>query len=638
MRNKCWIGVLAAAWLCGALACDVSVDAALEGADPSNTDPNHTNNNAPHGSDGVGSDSQGNGPHGSDPLGSDPLGSDPHGSDPVDSDSSVPDGSPQLVYALNAGGSEVVADGITYHADAFFDGGTPHTVAPNISGAFHQDLFQSERYGTFRYEIPVTDATYDVNLHFAELYQSAANARLFHVDVEGESLLYNKDLFADVGAFTAYTVSLSDIAVSDGRLTIDLESVADNATICGFDIWSRTGGKFVAPAPPEPPEPGTATDEDSGMDCVVGSPRNANGGTSSVLPDPFTAWSGDAITTKEGWRCRRREILTELENKILGPKAPPPESVTGSITNSTYEVTVTNEGATTSFSGSVSLPRTGSAPYPAIIMLSASASLNAEVLSSEGIATISYNPYDIASEAARDFTTGKYYTVNPSYRNKTGALMAWAWGVSRIIDMLERNPNIIDPSKIAAHGCSRFGKGAFVAGAFDERIALGLPFEPGTGGPAPLRALLTLDVEGQPLSNANGEASWFAQVSSQFDENTVAVDMNDVAVLYAPRGLLLMDNAHVDWLSYKANYLGMAAARKVYVAMGRGDALWYAGNTSNGSHCVTRTEYAEPLRAMIKKFLKGDATPTTGGLNAHSNHGNINVDAWTQGWKTITLQ
>ena len=35
---------------------------------------------------------------------------------------------------------------------------------------------------------------------------------------------------------------------------------------------------------------------------------------------------------------------------------------------------------------------------------------------------------------------------------------------------------------VGVTGCSRFGKGAFIAGAFDQRVALTLPIESGTAG------------------------------------------------------------------------------------------------------------------------------------------------------------
>ena len=549
-------------------------------------------------------------------------------------------GENQLVYAINSGGAKVSSGDITYQEDRFADGGTPHEVTKTISGTTNQQLFRTERYGDFSYSVPVTNGTYSVTLHFAELYQSAASARSFDVSVQGKSLFKNMDLFAEVGAATAHSVSMENIQVSDGKLNITLKSNKDNATICGFEIWSSTGGKFVEPPPPPPPEPGTATDEDTGLDCVVGKPSGSNGGSSTVLPDPFTFWDGTTVKTKEDWRCRRRELVTEVENRILGPKAPPPESVTGTISNTSYTVNVSNKGQSISFNGKISLPRSGSAPYPAIIMIGGGGmfnSLNSDVLESEGVATIDYNNNDIKPETAGNYSNGKYYTVNPDFKNKTSALVAWAWGISRIIDMIEKNPTVIDPTKIGVTGCSRLGKAAFVAGAFDERIALSIPVEPGTGGPAPLRALLSLDTAGQSVSSANGEASWFASVSGSYNANSAAADMDAVAMMYAPRGLLLMDNPHIGHLSYKANYLGMASAEKVYNAMGKKDAIWYLGNSGNGNHCSVRAEYGTALKNMIQKHFKGKAV-TTGGMDKHTNHGNINVDSWTKGWNVGTIQ
>lgn len=99
----------------------------------------------------------------------------------------------------------------------------------------------------------------------------------------------------------------------------------------------------------------------------------------------------------------------------------------------------------------------------------------------------------------------------------------------------------------------------------------------------------------------------------------------------------MMDNPHIDHLSYKANLLGSAAAYEVYQAMGREDALWYLGNTGNGTHCAVRPEYAGPLRAMIQKFLKGDASTTTGGLDTHANHRDVDFSSWSGGWNIGTI-
>lgn len=558
----------------------------------------------------------------------------PPGSSAVLPSSSGSTGLEKLVYAVNAGGTKTTMGGIEYQDDKFASGGSPHAVTDPIAGTTEGTLFQSEVYGSFKYEVPVSNATYKVILHFAELYQKAAGARTFNVTVEGKVLATELDLFAKAGALTAYSDTIEGVKVTDGTLTIDLESIVDNATICGFAIFSSDGGVVVTPPPPPPIEPGTASKEDTGRDCVVGTPTGANGGSGTVLPDPFTKWDGTQVKTMEDWRCRRREIVVEVEKRILGEKAPPPQTVTGTVTNSGYTVNVTNAGKSMSFSGKITLPTSGKAPYPAVIVIGGFNSLNSDVLSSEGVAVIAYDNSAILAETSGNYSTGKYFDVNPDQKGKTGSLVAWAWGVSRLIDVIEKNPGVIDPTKLGIHGCSRLGKAAFVIGAFDERIALGLPLEPGTGGPAPLRALPSLG--GQTVASANGEANWFGPMSKSY-ASSMAVDMDDVASMYAPRGLLMMDNPHIDHLAYKANYLGSAAAAKVFKAMGRSDALWYLGNSGNGNHCATRAEYGAPLRAMIKKFLKGDGAATTGGLDKHANHGTINVDGWTSGWKEGTI-
>ena len=68
-------------------------------------------------------------------------------------------------------------------------------------------------------------------------------------------------------------------------------------------------------------------------------------------------------------------------------------------------------------------------------------------------------------------------------------MIAWAWGVSRIIDVMETSDTtgLFNRTAISVTGCSRNGKGALVVGAFDERIALAIPQESGSGGAASWR-------------------------------------------------------------------------------------------------------------------------------------------------------
>lgn len=157
-----------------------------------------------------------------------------------------------LVYAVNAGNSVAATlNGVVYQPDRFASGGMTQIVSDPITGATEDTLYQSERYGTYRYEIPVTNATYSILLHFAELYHNAAGARVFNLSVEGQAILSDFDLFAMAGHDGAYDELVENIAVTDGNLTIDLTTIVDNGTISGFAIYSSDGGAFRGEAEPE---------------------------------------------------------------------------------------------------------------------------------------------------------------------------------------------------------------------------------------------------------------------------------------------------------------------------------------------------------------------------------------------------
>ena len=64
-----------------------------------------------------------------------------------------------------------------------------------------------------------------------------------------------------------------------------------------------------------------------------------------------------------------------------------------------------------------------------------------------------------------------------------GALRAWQWGVSRLIDFFEAHPDsMVDATKVGIEGLSRYGKAAIVTEAFEPRIAVGLIGSSGEGG------------------------------------------------------------------------------------------------------------------------------------------------------------
>lgn len=540
-----------------------------------------------------------------------------------------------MVIAINSGGGPTTYNGVQYQEDQFSDGGTANSTTDPIAGTTEDTLFQSERYGSYSYEIPVSNATYSLKLHFTELYQTAAGSRSFNAVVEGVTVVTSLDLFSEVGHDTAYTVEVNNVPVSDGKLTIELETLVDNATLAGFAIYS-VDGKFVEPPPPPPPPPIPKSAENPGADCTV--PTLPSGGSlpaNANLPDPFTKIDGTRITEKSQWWCRRQEILKQAYNYIYGEKPTPPESVTGSISGNTITVNVTDKGKSISFTATINAP-SGNGPFPVMIGYGGGffgtgipAGLQT-ILTRHGVATISYDPYGLGAEnGGSGAKAGKFYDLYGS-NHSAGLLTAWGWGVSRIIDVLEQQARF-NASRVGVTGCSRFGKGPFIASAFDARIALSMPVESGIGGVPALRLVPRLDSAGEQPYHAMSYERWLnpgsmspfttSNSTTGHNLNKLPIDTHSVIGLIAPRGLLVIDNPGIANLDPNSAWVATKAGQMVYDGLGFGTNVGYIG--AGGDHCAWRTQYSAPAEAFVRKFLAGDSTATTGSFATSGSQPNV---------------
>ncbi len=245
------------------------------------------------------------------------------------------------------------------------------------------------------------------------------------------------------------------------------------------------------------------------------------------MPDAFTFLDGSKVNTKADWKKRKEEIATLYQQHMYGvwrsgeqvDYEELTEVVTGHFTAtdwkdfSTWKYVETSEPATdwkkslkiklqrtdvgvpgqekaeAEFRVNLYLPETNIHPNGAPIFIEIG-SLGEPVrnyLLSQGYAVAEMRTNEVASDD--DKHLGAFYELYPygkTAEEQTGVLMAWAWGVSKIIDVLSMSSLAeklkLDPKVIIVNGVSRNGKATAVAGAFDPRITVTAPSSSGAGG------------------------------------------------------------------------------------------------------------------------------------------------------------
>jgi hypothetical protein len=355
------------------------------------------------------------------------------------------------------------------------------------------------------------------------------------------------------------------------------------------------------------------------------------------LPDPFE-WSDGRgrIANYSDWRYRRAEIKAEIENYEIGEKPDRPDTIVAnfSYTDSILTVTVTVNGRSLTLSSRILLPA-GSGPFPAVVgMNSPSGSIPSNILLNRNIALIQYNHDQVTKYGAQN-NSDPYYQLYP-YLNSTntGQYSAWAWGVSRIIDGLELVKDVlpIDLKHIAVTGCSYAGKMALFAGALDERIALTIPIESGGGGIDVWRFSETL---GAVETLGSTDHNWFKEDMWQFSGGNVSrlpLDHHELMAMVAPRALFVTANPDYVWLASESGYVGSAAAKKVWEALGIPDRFGYS-IVGNHGHCYIPPEQLPDVLAFVDKFLLGNDTVNT---NIAVSPYSTNLDPWIP-WTIPTL-
>ena len=146
----------------------------------------------------------------------------------------------------------------------------------------------------------------------------------------------------------------------------------------------------------------------------------------------------------------------------------------------------------------------------------------------------------------------------------TRSLMAWAWGLCRGLDLAEKEPGI-DASRAIVTGCSRLGKAALIAGAFDERFMVVVPNQTGKGG-----VPLSKRVYGERIAlEAREFPHWFTPRYLSYADRDAELpyDQHLLLACIAPRALLV-EGFDSPWFDTKGEFLALKAASPVWTFLG----------------------------------------------------------------------
>ena len=246
---------------------------------------------------------------------------------------------------------------------------------------------------------------------------------------------------------------------------------------------------------------------------IIGSAALAAPPVPRDVPALMTCEDGSPVTDADTWEKKRRgEILEFFTREVYGRRpvgrpadlkfeAAEPDKVMmdDKAVRKRIRASWTGPHGKWSFVFTAFIPRTaakGGAPAPAFILICnrppdenidpsrerKSYFWPAEEIVDRGYAALAFYNGDLAEDRRCPAGTNGVYRIYGSRGNAGwGALSAWAWGASRVMDWIETEPTI-DARHVGVVGHSRGGKTALLAGVTDPRFAMACSNDSGCSG------------------------------------------------------------------------------------------------------------------------------------------------------------
>jgi hypothetical protein len=330
-----------------------------------------------------------------------------------------------------------------------------------------------------------------------------------------------------------------------------------------------------------------------------------------TMPDLMTFKDGTKVKSADQWPKRRAEIVEDFEREVYG-------RIPRNVPKVTWEVTSTVEGESggiatvtktlvghadnsafpkikVAIQASFTVPKHAAGRVPIILQFGfgfggkfggkggANSWTQQALNKGWGYGTVVPNSIQPDNSRLREGIIGLANKGQPRGPEDWGALRAWAWGVSCLIDYFEANPDSgVDPTKVCITGVSRYGKAALVAAAFDTRVAAGFVASSGAGG-----AKLFRRDFGELLENLAGRGGYhwmagnflkYAAAEATFGKKTVAdlpVDQHQLIALCAPRLCFISygvpEKGDPNWVDARGSFMAAVLAGPAYRLLGKKD-------------------------------------------------------------------